>query len=111
VIRRAKTVKPMYQFWPRLEMTPSFVLSELRRFLFVGLCRLEMQNCVRRAHDIVRPAKACGIQTAAFWPRVEILRPFVLWKLRRILHFVQNRVEMPFDSASQDESLRDSQHE
>jgi hypothetical protein len=30
------------QFWPRLEIGRCFVLSELRRFLFVRLCRLEM---------------------------------------------------------------------
>jgi hypothetical protein len=28
------------------------------------------------------------------WPRVEIFLPFVFWKLRRILYFVQDRVEM-----------------
>jgi hypothetical protein len=28
------------------------------------------------------------------WPRVEILRSFVLSMLRRFLYFVQNRVEM-----------------
>jgi len=31
------------QFWPRLEMSRSFVLSELRRFLNVRQFRLEMQ--------------------------------------------------------------------
>jgi len=30
------------QFWPRLEMARSFVLSELQSFLFVGQNRLEM---------------------------------------------------------------------
>jgi len=30
------------------------------------------------------------------WPRVEIHLSFVFWKLRRILYFVQNRVEMHF---------------
>ena len=30
------------------------------------------------------------------WPRVENLPSFVLWKLRRFLYFVQNRVEMRF---------------
>jgi hypothetical protein len=29
-------------FWPRLEIFPSFVLSDLRRILFVGQNRLEM---------------------------------------------------------------------
>jgi len=30
------------------------------------------------------------------WPRVENLPSFVLWKLRRFLYFVQNRVETQF---------------
>jgi hypothetical protein len=42
----------------------------------------------------MRPAEASGIQNDELWPRVEILRSFVLSKLRRFLHFVQNRVEM-----------------
>jgi len=29
-------------FWPRVEMSRSFVLSELQSFLYIGLCRLEM---------------------------------------------------------------------
>jgi hypothetical protein len=32
------------QFWPRIEMPRLFVLSELQPFLYVGLCRIEMQR-------------------------------------------------------------------
>jgi hypothetical protein len=31
------------QFWPRVEIVPAFVLSELQPFLYIGLCRIEMQ--------------------------------------------------------------------
>jgi hypothetical protein len=31
------------QLWPRVEMSRSFVLSELRRFLHIGQNRVEMQ--------------------------------------------------------------------
>jgi hypothetical protein len=31
------------QFWPRVEMSRSFVLNELQSILYVGLCRIEMQ--------------------------------------------------------------------
>jgi hypothetical protein len=68
-------------------MPPSFVLNELRHFLFVRQFRLE----------IVRTAEMCQkrrVGDGQLWPRVEIRRPFVLWKLRRFLHFAQNRVEM-----------------
>jgi hypothetical protein len=39
--RRAKNAGLICRFWPRLEMSPSFVLSELRRFLNVSQFRLE----------------------------------------------------------------------
>jgi hypothetical protein len=29
-------------FWPRIEMSRLFVLSELQPFLYIGLCRIEM---------------------------------------------------------------------
>src|ERR1700733_8943806 len=92
-------------FWTRLEMSQSFVLSELQPILFVRQNRLEMENCARRVRDIVRLAKTSGIQTAhpaepsgtqyaRLWPRVEMVLSFVLCKLRHILHVCQNRVEM-----------------
>ena len=39
------------QFWPRLEIFLSFVLRELRRFLFVRLCRLEIAETAPRNHS------------------------------------------------------------
>src|SRR6202046_2692577 len=42
-ILREKLIVEM-RLWPRVEMSRSFVLSELRRFLLVGLCRVEMQR-------------------------------------------------------------------
>jgi hypothetical protein len=99
-------------------MSRSFVLSGLQPILFVMQNRLEMQNCALRkcaqdeslrdsrercestasgmqsAPRHARPAKICGIQTAELWPRVEMARSFVLSKLRHILHFDQNRIEM-----------------
>ena len=32
------------QFWPRIEMSRLFVLSELQPFLYIGLCRIEMRR-------------------------------------------------------------------
>jgi hypothetical protein len=49
---RDRTALSHAQFWPRLEMSQLFVLSELRRILNVGLFRLEM----RRRADF-RPGK------------------------------------------------------
>jgi hypothetical protein len=97
-------------------MSRSFVLSELQRILYVSQFRLEMQlpaqvklrekcgsmnsihslvgNQAREMRDIVRPATAPGMQSAQFWPRVEMLRLFVLSELRHILHIELCRVEM-----------------
>jgi hypothetical protein len=47
----------------------------------------------RYGNQEARPAEASEIHIGEFWPRVEILRAFVLSELRRILHFAQNRVE------------------
>jgi len=35
--------QPDGQFWPRIEMSRLFVLSELQPFLYIGLCRIEMR--------------------------------------------------------------------
>jgi len=40
-------------FWPRLENFLSFVLSELRRFLFVGQNRLEMAKIGAKLRDFL----------------------------------------------------------
>jgi hypothetical protein len=42
------------QFWPRVEMRRSFVLSELQPTLFASLRRLEMQICARQARGDVQ---------------------------------------------------------
>jgi hypothetical protein len=48
----------------------------------------------RYENQSVRDTEAPGIHIGELWPRVEILRRFVLSELRHILHFAQNRVEM-----------------
>ena len=36
------------QFWPRIEIVPTFFSSELQPILFASLRRLEMQICARQ---------------------------------------------------------------
>ena len=47
------------QFWPRLEIAPPFVLSELRHILHVGLCQVEMslEAVFRGLRSAAREAK------------------------------------------------------
>jgi hypothetical protein len=80
----------------RLEMSRPFVLSELRRFLFVVQNRLEM----RFARSKMR-----------FEFRLEMSRPFVLSELRRFLFVVQFRLEMRRIAAGQRRQERFAAHE
>jgi hypothetical protein len=42
----AALLNGIVQFWPRVEMSRSFVLSELQPILYIGLCRLEMMPSI-----------------------------------------------------------------
>jgi hypothetical protein len=43
------------QFWPRVEMSRSFVLSELQPFLYIELCRIEMQTSSSKLRAFLQP--------------------------------------------------------
>jgi|ERR1700735_578017 len=86
------------QFWPRLEIFQSFVLSGLRSFLNVGQNRLEIRVSLQflcETHPGPLGKGRLALQAdVRLWPRVDTSRSFVFRELRHILHICQNRVEM-----------------
>src|SRR6202046_5984819 len=79
------------EFWPRLEIFPSFVLSELRRFLFVGQNRLEMgRNSCSLPQDETRNQQFALRECAPF------LRQGKQYESRRDSREWNNDIEHPF---------------